>query len=355
MRNLLIYLIMSFSSVTMAEPQVLTMIGGTGAIGEVDPYSEGSKDDGLTWGPTYNVGTHPWQNNLPIVPGATSWINVYPSQTQGLYETNWVRIRFNLPQGYSNASLQLYLKADNQGDVYLNGTWLQTTVGETITAGASSPAEIAPLLQEGLNEFRIALKDWGGLVAYQYRIDLNFDADQAGTVGKAGDTDADGLTDIVEADLGTDPTNPDTDGDGILDGVEVASGSDPLVNNNDSDGDGVSDVNDAFPNDPAETKDTDGDGIGDNADEYDASDLSDTVSVLGNSTNVSNRLLDNGLTIADLVAQAATNCVDTSRNHGQFVSCMAHFLNSQAKADVISRRDKGELQSAAAQTSVGKK
>ncbi|MBI3416751.1 MAG: Ig-like domain-containing protein [Verrucomicrobia bacterium] len=42
------------------------------------------------------------------------------------------------------------------------------------------------------------------------------------------DTDNDGLPDVVERVIGTDPTNPDTDGDGILDGAAVAQGIDPL-------------------------------------------------------------------------------------------------------------------------------
>ncbi len=42
------------------------------------------------------------------------------------------------------------------------------------------------------------------------------------------DTDGDGLSDVQEATLGTDPLNADTDGDGFSDGVEVASRSDPL-------------------------------------------------------------------------------------------------------------------------------
>ncbi|MFO7974225.1 MAG: hypothetical protein R6V12_06295 [Candidatus Hydrogenedentota bacterium] len=81
------------------------------------------------------------------------------------------------------------------------------------------------------------------------------------------DSDGDGLSDEVEAALGTDPLNFDTDGDGIPDGWEVWNGLDPndpddayedangdgLVNiekfdlgldpyNNDSDGDGYWDV-----------------------------------------------------------------------------------------------------------------
>lgn len=43
------------------------------------------------------------------------------------------------------------------------------------------------------------------------------------------DTDGDGLTDLVESTLGTDPTLADTDGDGVSDGAEVAAGTDPTV------------------------------------------------------------------------------------------------------------------------------
>jgi hypothetical protein len=42
------------------------------------------------------------------------------------------------------------------------------------------------------------------------------------------DTDGDGLTNLQEFELGTDPTNPDSDGDGWKDGVEFRKGTDPL-------------------------------------------------------------------------------------------------------------------------------
>ena len=54
------------------------------------------------------------------------------------------------------------------------------------------------------------------------------------------DTDDDGLTDSLEADLHTDPNNPDTDGDGLPDGIEVNRlNTDPLLT--DTDGGGVDD------------------------------------------------------------------------------------------------------------------
>ncbi len=43
------------------------------------------------------------------------------------------------------------------------------------------------------------------------------------------DTDGDGIPDGLEIKLGTDPLNPDTDGDGIPDGVELKLGLDPLT------------------------------------------------------------------------------------------------------------------------------
>ncbi len=42
------------------------------------------------------------------------------------------------------------------------------------------------------------------------------------------DTDEDGLSDLREVELGTDPNNPDSDGDGYLDGEEVSGGYNPL-------------------------------------------------------------------------------------------------------------------------------
>lgn len=42
------------------------------------------------------------------------------------------------------------------------------------------------------------------------------------------DSDGDGIPDVEELKIGTDPFNPDSDGDGYLDGVEVKLGYDPL-------------------------------------------------------------------------------------------------------------------------------
>ena len=42
--------------------------------------------------------------------------------------------------------------------------------------------------------------------------------------------DDDGLSNLEESNLGTDPNNSDSDGDGYSDGEEISAGSDPLNN-----------------------------------------------------------------------------------------------------------------------------
>ena len=81
------------------------------------------------------------------------------------------------------------------------------------------------------------------------------------------DTDRDGLTDEIEAILGTDPTKVDCDGDGIADGEEVLlRRTDPLKTDTDADGaaDNAEVVNGTDPNDV----DTDGDSLTDASDPY---------------------------------------------------------------------------------------
>jgi gliding motility-associated-like protein len=97
------------------------------------------------------------------------------------------------------------------------------------------------------------------------------------------DLDGDGISDIEEAILGTDPENPDTDGDGVNDFEDafpldsryfLDSDEDGIPDeiDPDDDNDGVPDVEDAFPLDPEEQFDTDEDGVGDNKDKDDDND-----------------------------------------------------------------------------------
>lgn len=73
----------------------------------------------------------------------------------------------------------------------------------------------------------------------------NLEEAQYGTNPHNADSDGDGLSDLEEIKvLFTDPTNWDTDGDGLSDGTEYRISSDP--NSADSDGDGISDAESSF-------------------------------------------------------------------------------------------------------------
>src|SRR5262249_37294734 len=58
---------------------------------------------------------------------------------------------------------------------------------------------------------------------------LAWDSDGNGIRDGDEDQDGDGLGIALELELGTDPTNPDTDGDGVTDGEEYLLCTDPLV------------------------------------------------------------------------------------------------------------------------------
>lgn len=75
------------------------------------------------------------------------------------------------------------------------------------------------------------------------------------------DADGDGLTNLQEYLLGTNPHNPDTDGDGVPDGMEVKLGTNPL--DPDTDHDGLTDGQELALGTNPLNPDTDGDGIPD--------------------------------------------------------------------------------------------
>ncbi len=91
--------------------------------------------------------------------------------------------------------------------------------------------------------------------------------------------------------------------------------------------------------------DEDGDGVADDDDACPASDLAATVVIDGCDSGVANALDATGCTISDLVAGIAAG----AKNHGGFVSGVAHLLNDLKKSGVISGGDKGAIQRCAAQ------
>ena len=100
------------------------------------------------------------------------------------------------------------------------------------------------------------------------------------------DTDGDGLSDALERQIGTDPSEPDTDGDGMHDGWEHSHGFNPKAHNGrdgdplndadaDPDGDGLANREEADWGTDPHNDDTDGDGVPDGVEVEQSSDPAD--------------------------------------------------------------------------------
>ena len=152
--------------------QTLTILGGSGVQGEIDQYTEASRDGGATWQPAYLTGWHPWG----FASGTNSWINFDPSPFVGLNSTTDYRIRFNVPTDFSDPHMTFTIKADNRAWLSINGTSISQFDGES--TGAAGDQVISQALLPGLNEITIRLQDFGGWVGLNYRIDITMFSDE---------------------------------------------------------------------------------------------------------------------------------------------------------------------------------
>ncbi|NOZ75626.1 MAG: DUF5011 domain-containing protein [FCB group bacterium] len=153
-------------TVTGPYEQTFTIFGGNGNVGDIDPYTQASLDGGVTWQQAYLTGGHPWG----FVNGTNSWVNFDPNNEVGINTRTPYRIRFTVPADFTNPSMVFTLKADNRALIWINDTFIDSVDGQ------GSPAVpdqiVAQSLHTGLNEIRIMLVDWGGIVGLNYRIDV---------------------------------------------------------------------------------------------------------------------------------------------------------------------------------------
>jgi hypothetical protein len=231
------------------------------------------------------------------------------------------------------------------------------------TANAANTAELSLTLPTGVG-FRSA----SGVFLTQAAEDSDEDGvpdeeDNCPDTANPGQADTDGDSQGDACDVCPADPDDDADGDGLCedadncpsvtnpdqadsDGDDLGDACDP-----DDDNDGIQDSTDNCPlAQNSDQADTDGDGIG-NACEAD----DDNDGVLdGNdqcvSTTTGAMVNTNGCSIADLCP-----CTNDWKNHGAYVSCVAHAADDFVAAGIITETQKDVIVSEAAESDCGSK
>lgn len=129
------------------------------------------------------------------------------------------------------------------------------------------------------------LDDFTELNLYPYCSPIIPDTDGNGILDPDEDSDDEGLSNILEVSLGTDPANPDTDEDGLSDGFEILEYmTDPLMF--DTDGDGLSDGDEYVLGTNPFQVDTNGNGITDDKEIYSHSIVKEYIVDIGDELNI---------------------------------------------------------------------
>jgi hypothetical protein len=172
------------------------------------------------------------------------------------------------------------------------------------------------------------------------------------------DSDTDGIGDVCEA---------DTDGDGLIDDIDFCPDF-ASPNNDDLDGDEVGDVCDpdidgdlivnAVDNCPLHSNggqdDFDGDGDGDACDTDDDGDVVEDSNDDCEGTALGQLVDDRGCSSSQLFNAICPTDAEY-KNHGQYVSCVAHEAKRQVDDGLILMDEKGHIISSAAKSDIGKK
>ena len=125
--NLLLSFVVVFVMATMVfaqTEQTFTILGAYGNVGDVDPYTDASSDGGETWHDAYLTGWHPWG----FAPGTNSWVSIDPNDEVGVNAEHDFRIRFVVPEDFTDPSMVFRIKADNEADIWINDTYVQNVV-----------------------------------------------------------------------------------------------------------------------------------------------------------------------------------------------------------------------------------
>ncbi|WP_127579420.1 hypothetical protein [Paenibacillus koleovorans] len=164
--------------------QTLTILGDNGETGEISSHTEFTLDGGQTWKPAYLPGLNPGEHPWGLVDGTNNWLNCAVSWSACEYQTVLYRVRFIMPDSFSNPYSFFEFKADNGLKVDLNN---QDVASNNIISGGSegsldNDSRFNNKLRPGMNELYMELTDSGGMVGFNYKLIIRVEASTAPTV-----------------------------------------------------------------------------------------------------------------------------------------------------------------------------
>jgi len=160
--------------------QTLQILGASGTAGSADPYVESSPDGGLTWRKAFLYSGHPWGN----VAGTDNWLNCGPGGDYCVGIDTLYRVRFVMPDVFTDPQIAFEFKGDNYVGLTLNTTDLGYFESSGSVNGNPGNAALVP----GTNEIRLLLHDTGGWAGLNFRVTISVQALSAPTLISAPDS-----------------------------------------------------------------------------------------------------------------------------------------------------------------------
>ena len=153
----------------------ISLKSGNGSPGQRDPFTQFSVDGGISYYDAFIVEPY-WAYS--VIPG-TNYLSASPDLTLPAPGITRYRTLFQLPQGFSNASLVLQVHADNAATFFLNGVQIGQQVQMDTWDNFQDPAESfavndSSLFKGGTNVLEIEVLEIGGITALDYAAQVKY-------------------------------------------------------------------------------------------------------------------------------------------------------------------------------------
>jgi len=265
-------LLASALTISMISSSVLIPLGGNSA------FAQGNKNPQKDLRVHGNAMTLDGEWSLENSTGNVSWnltwdaeksskgYHIYHSSSEDGEYTQIATVEGKFSEGYTDSGFSIEEDSFYKIQYYKNNSVSPLSDAIKADINLDSDGDTLPDFQElaiGTDKNKVDTDDDGLPDNYELQYTLTDpiknDTDDNGITDAEEDSDNDGLNNLKEFQIGTEPLTPDSDFDELNDGEELEKGTDPL--NEDSDNDGVVDgLEEELGFDPL-NPDTNGNGI----------------------------------------------------------------------------------------------